>query len=150
MTVILLTVAIYNVVTGKLFKSFIVQAGEYQIKEFRKEEIKDEETIKLVIKLVFVLLATLSLLTLTIVYLCFALSYDPFVYPSLAMLSLYILNIIVSLIRSKKLKGAPKSEDDVRKLQSKIYRKRTFKSTVIGVVGLAYYLYMFAALVFLV
>jgi large-conductance mechanosensitive channel len=79
------------------------------------------------------------------IYLISAIEKDVYKYPTLLMLALFIFNFIKAI--NKKAPNLS-TEEGRNEYKSNIYKKRTVKSTVMSLIGVAYFTYMLLFAVF--
>jgi len=143
-TIVFITYFLAIVIKGNLYYDLIIKAGEETIKQ---HELGKKEAGEHAKKFAFILFAVmLPMLITELIYLINALQIDYLKYPTILML----LNIIIAFAKIKPDKNDLTTEEGRIKYRINLYKnkKRTIKNTIIKLLNLVYFSYMFYLLVF--
>jgi len=141
-TLVFITFYLINLSKGSILYNSTIKLGELTL-EYNKEGIsnikKKEIGKEMLFMLIPVFLVILLLIIQTIFLIC-AIHIDYLKYPTIIILAFIILNIVKSV-----KKPTTKINLSTEEYRKKLYltKKRTFKGTLITLMYLAYYFYMF-------
>jgi hypothetical protein len=151
-TVAFLTFYLTCLIKGNIFHDAQIKAGEYKIEKAEAQELGKTEII---IKEIddkykennwfYILIVPLFIVFL--VYIFKAFEIDIYKYPTTIILAIFILNVI--FVKSIKMPDLSTKENrDKYKIILYQSKKYTFKSFIINLFYLTYFIYMFYLLVF--
>lgn len=110
LTIIMLIVSFVSVIKGGLFSGFVKKYVELFVdgdevgKVVPKENISDEEMIRLSLLSVWVMIIGFILLVIELIFLVCAMSIDVLIFPTLFVLTMFVGNLILAFSGKKKKK----------------------------------------------
>jgi hypothetical protein len=136
----------YLVAKGSLFYETIIENTKFDIEKAKNPNLVIPTDLGL--KVIGVTLYLLLLAVFLIIYMVKAISVDPFLYPTLAMIGFSFVGFFFSALFSKKADLS--DERQARKKLASVEQRYTFKSTTLNSLRLTYFVYMFLTLVELI
>ena len=143
LTIIFLTMSLFTLFRGRLFRDFHIKITEENIKLNTIENYKYDSG--LLMRAMLFIVYGFVLMIVQIVYLSNALQYDIYKYPTVIMLFLVVYGILKPLFMSKKKQSF--DEESIKKHREKAYKNHTFTSVARNLTNIAYYAYMLYLLV---
>ena len=147
-TLVFITFTLIKLIKGSIFKETLIKVAEIAVKgsypELSEEEKKNLQTESFRIGWQYFLFG-LIVIIVHIIYLLNAIDLDPIKYPTLLMIAWIILAFVKGIV-SKKLDLS--TEEKRKSYLAKVYlSKRTLSGTILNLVFLSYFGYMFYLLV---
>lgn len=129
----------YSLIKGKLFYDLQLESAKWQVKVKRGEatEVPQEINIQTGILGFFGLL----ILIFQIILVVNALTFDPFLYPTIGFIILWFLNFVTNVGKSKKKNLDV--EVGIAKFLASASKRRTFKGFILSLIYFVYYTYLF-------
>ena len=149
-TILFLAYSVTVLIRGRSFHQLQVELGEEEIKKQRLGTERYVENTEILAKaLLTSFLFLLPLLIIESIYLTKAVKVDPYLYPSLVALVLFIGQFIFGVLKVKK-KVDLSTEQKVDKYRKQLSRTRTFGGFINALLWTSYFGYMTYVLLFLV
>lgn len=144
-TVIMLTVYLTVLLKGKLFTGFRLELAEVEVKKYRDEEYEIESELG-VKTLLFLVFYSIPLILIDVALVCVGLQHDPYLYPSLVMLT-YLIFVVVTSLANKKKKPDLSTDEKVEKYLKKVKKKYTLRGTLVSLLWISYFVYLLYILI---
>ncbi|MGZ9868248.1 hypothetical protein ACU3L3_07475 [Priestia endophytica] len=147
-TILFLVFSIVALIKGDIFQSVKITMGEDEIK---RQQLGTDNYVpdkKMIGSLLTIFLVMLPFAIAKMIYLCVALSYDPFTYPTLALLVYLITSLIIGFTK-KKTKIDLSTDKKIEDYRKSLNKKRTVKGVLISIVYIVHLAYMLVAMAFM-
>jgi hypothetical protein len=142
-------IAIYTaaLIKGGFLKDVHISLGESAIKIAQGEKetavYSSDQVLTALLKTVLI---AIPLFLLQLLYYIFALDNDPYTYPTLTFMIYTVSALTYGIIKRNK-KPNLNNEEDIVAYRKKLYKGRTIRGTLLTVLHLSYFLYMFYVLI---
>lgn len=148
-TVVFITYYLASLVRGNLFHNALVKVGELTIDQAKVEGKKEKDDIAgEMLKVSWPMFLGVPLVIILYVYLFKAITLDIHQYPTLAMLFYILFTTFVMRTKKTTKNDLTTNEDIVRaKISLENIKRYTFKRSLVNLVYLSYFSYMFYVLV---
>ncbi|TCJ00423.1 hypothetical protein E0Y62_26885 [Cytobacillus praedii] len=147
MTIVFFIYYVILFIKGNPYHRMRILFGEEEIRKQKLgiDSYKPDET--LVVKSLLLLLFLVPFSITSIIYLCVGVQIDPYKYPTLVLLVIYIISFLWGVINGRK-KVDLSSEEKILKYRKKLEKKRTLNGTFFQILWIAYFSYMAYFLIF--
>lgn len=145
-TVVMLVLNLILLVSGGFFHSIKVEIGEEEIKKAKVGTDNYKRDHDFEVRVILMGLYTLFMTLLYFMYFSIAISFDPYLYPTLILLT-YMIIVILYAFASRNKKLDLTSDEQVAKLRKRLGKKRTFRNTMVQITFIIYFGYMLYYLV---
>ena len=146
----ILFIAIYTIslIKGSPFKDELIQIGEAEIRIAQGENKEDVYLEKnIILSSIKIFIISITIIISQLIYFIVALKYDVLLYPTILIMSYVVTEIVYQIIFKRNSDLKLNSEKEIQKFKNKLYGKTPLKSTLINIVFLSYFIYMFYILV---
>ncbi|MGG0308245.1 hypothetical protein ABEY43_06035 [Priestia megaterium] len=147
-TVLFLTYHLVNLVKGGFGRELLVEVGKETVKKQKVGADNYKEDKDLLIKVLMYFIPALMLAALQILYYCFSINSDPFLFPTLFMILHMVISIAYAYIKPKKTEDLT-IERNAERYIKKLERKYKPKNVIIQLINVTYFAYMLFATVFM-
>jgi len=141
LTVLILSLHIFVLFNGRLFPEFRKEIAENEIKKQRvgvdRFVTDDELGIKAI---AYLFLFAIPVMLLHVFLISVGLMNDPYLYPSLGMLTFIIVNIVIQALTNKKEDLTV--ESNAEEYREKLTRQHSVKNKLVLLVYIAYLVYL--------
>lgn len=146
-TIVFLIFYITLLAKGNIFLKLHSIFAEEEVRKQKEGSDNYKPSEDMIGATIIMLIVGLPLILGQFIYLCNAIKYDTYTYPTLILLTYTVVNFIVTSIKNKK-KVDLSTEDKVEKYRAKYNKKRTVKGTLFQITYTVYFLYMLIQLIF--
>lgn len=139
LSLLFVLISAYTLIRGKLFHGFLMEHADWEVKIKRGDE--KEFPKEMLVKSGMVGIFAMVMFIIEVLFVVSALKVDPYLFPTLFFIVITFLNT-VSSANSKNKKDLATEVGRVKYL-TKVYKKRTFKGTILSLINFTYFTYLF-------